>query len=57
MEIQNRLVEKQNEYFKICDEAGHNTQMTVGMGMIQEINNLTQAMSQAFMQVATNNDT
>ncbi len=57
MEIQNRLVEKWNEYFKICDEAGHNTQMTMGMGMIQEINNLTQAMSQAFMQVATNNDT
>ncbi len=45
MEIQNRLVEKQSEYFKICDEASRNTQMTMGMGMIQEINNLTQAMS------------
>ncbi len=49
MEIQNKLVEKQNEYFKIYDEAAHNTQMTMGMVMIQELNNLTQAMSQAFM--------
>lgn len=57
MEIQNRLVEKQNEYFKFCDEVTRNTQMTMGMGMIQEINNLTQAMNQAFMRVATNNDT
>lgn len=49
MEIQNKLVEKQNEYFKIYDEAAHNTQMTMGMVMIQELNNLTQAMSLAFM--------
>ncbi len=56
-EIQNRLVEKQNEYFKIYNDVAHNTQMAMGMGMIQALNNLTQAMNQAFMQVATNNDT
>lgn len=55
-EIQNRLVEKQIEYFKIWDEATNNTQMAMGMRMIQALNNLTQAMNQTFMKVVTNND-
>jgi hypothetical protein len=32
-------------------------QMAMGMAMIQALNNLTQVMTQAFMQVAINNDT
>ncbi len=55
-EIQNKLVEKQIEYFKIWDETTNNTQMAMGMGMIQAFNNLTQAMNQTFMRVATNNN-
>ncbi len=35
MDIQNRFVEKQIEYFKIRDDATNNTQMVMGMGMIQ----------------------
>jgi hypothetical protein len=49
VEIQNKLVEKQIEYF-------NNTQMAMGMTMIQTFNNLTQAMNQTFMSVVTNND-
>jgi hypothetical protein len=45
MKIQNRLVEKHIEYFEIQDEATNNTQMAMGMGMIQTLNNLTQLMS------------
>jgi hypothetical protein len=30
--------------------------MAMGMGMIQAFNNLTQAMNQTFMRVATNNN-
>ncbi len=49
MEIQNRVVEEQIEYFKIQDEVANNTQMAMGMGMIQTLINLTQLMSQVFM--------
>ncbi len=33
--LQNRFIEKEIEYFKIRDEAANNTQMVMGMGMIQ----------------------
>ncbi len=50
--IQNQLVEKQIKY-----EVANCMQMAMGMAMIQALNNLTQVMTQAFMQVAINNDT
>lgn len=56
VEIQNILVEKQIEYFKIWDELANNTQMAMGIKMIRALNNLTQAMKQTFTKVATNND-
>jgi len=45
VEIQNRFVEEYIEYFKIQDEVANNTQMAMGMGVIQTLNNLTQLMS------------
>jgi hypothetical protein len=43
--IQNRLIDKQIEYFKIKDEATNHTQMAMGMDMIQALNNLAQLMT------------
>jgi hypothetical protein len=43
--IQNRLVDKQIEYFKIKDEATNSTQMVMGIGMIQAFNNLARVMT------------
>jgi hypothetical protein len=42
--IQNRLIHKQIEYFKIKDEATNHMQMAMGMDMIQAFNNLAQLM-------------
>lgn len=69
-EIQDKLVEKQLEYFKVRDDGTNHAQIAMGMGMIQVLNNLTQVMTQAFTRttisdnphtnnanVATNNDT
>ncbi len=54
VEIQDKLVKKQLEYFKVRDEVANCTQM--GMGMNQAFNNLAQVRTQAFTQIVANDN-
>jgi len=56
IEIQDKLVEKQLEYFKVRNEVANRTQMAMGIGMIEALNNLTHVMTQTFTQtIASDN--
>jgi beta-xylosidase len=46
IEIQDKLVEKQLEYFKVRDEVANRTHMAICIGMIKAFNNLTHVMTQ-----------
>ncbi len=56
IEIQDKLVEKQLEYFKVKDDVANHMQIAMGMDMIQVFNNLTHVMTQAFTRTIVNDN-